>query len=331
MEMPRLFDGRLKMRHLLLVDALSRQGTVVSAAAELHVAQPAATRSLQEVEDILGVELYERGPRGVTPTVFGEAFTQHARAVLAQLTQAGRHVVELAEADRGTVVVGTHLAGSNILLPRAIAALKRDHPYLTVIVRESSPEELLLELEAGRIDLVVGRLTAPSGEGLIRRPLYEESIELTVRSCHPLVGTSGIRFADLVAYPWILPGPQTTLRREVEGLFARHGLGLPENRVETTSFLTVRQLLLDTDVVAVLPALLVRDDSRLARLPVPLEAVGHSVGVTASATRTLSPSARAMIRTLKEVAAQMSSTGRTPEQEADDPDGTGHSGPGRPR
>ncbi|MEU8824700.1 LysR substrate-binding domain-containing protein [Streptomyces sp. NPDC048636] len=328
MEMPRLFDGRLKVRHLLLVDALSRQGTVVSAAAELHVTQPAATRSLHEVEDILGVELYERGPRGVTPTVFGEAFTQHARAVLAQLIQAGRHVVELAEADRGTVVVGSHLAGSNILLPRAIAALKRDHPYLTVIVREASPEELLLELEAGRIDLVVGRLTAPSGEGLMRRPLYEESIELTVRAGHPLVGTPGIRFADLVTYPWILPGPQTALRGEVEALFARHGLGLPENRVETTSFLTVRQLLLDTDVVAALPALLVRDDSRLAQLPVPLEAVGHSVGVTASATRTLSPSARAMTRSLEEAAAGMSGAGRPPGAQEPGPDGTGHGGPG---
>ncbi|GGL68850.1 hypothetical protein GCM10010095_62080 [Streptomyces anthocyanicus] len=125
MEMPRLLDGRLKFRHLVLIDALSRQGSVVGAAGELHVTQPAATRSLHELEDILGVPLFERGPRGVTPTVFGEAFTRHARAMLAQLTQAGRHVVELADADRGTVVVGTHLAGSTVLLPRAIAALPR--------------------------------------------------------------------------------------------------------------------------------------------------------------------------------------------------------------
>lgn len=302
MEIPRLLDGRLKMRHLLLVDALSRQGSVVAAAAELHTTQPAATRSLHEVEDILGVALFERGPRGVRATVFGEAFTQHARAVLAQLAQAGRHVVELADADRGTVVVGTHLAGSNILLPRAVAELKRDHPFLTVVVREASPEDLLLDLEAGRVDLVVGRLTASSGEGLIRRPLYDESVGLVVRAGHALTASPAVALADTLGFPWILPGTQTVLRREVEELFALHGLGLPRNRVEATSFLTVRQLLLETDVVAVLPSSLIRDDGRLAEVPVPMDRIGHRVGLTLSADRTLSPSAHALLRSLEEAA-----------------------------
>lgn len=305
MEIPRLFDGRLKLRHLLLVDALCRQETVVGAAAELYVTQPAATRSLHEVEEILGVPLFERGPRGVTATVYGEAFTRHARAVLAQLTQASRHVVELAEADRGTVVVGTHLAGSNILLPRAIAALKRERPFLTVVVREASPEELLLELEAGRVDLVVGRLTAPSGEGLLRCPLYDEAVSLVVRAGHPLAEQPDRTLADTLGFPWILPGQQTALRREVEELFARQGHELPRSRVEATSFLTVRQLLLETDMVAVLPALIVRDDSELAPLTVPLEPIGHRVGVTRSAGRPLGPSAQALMGSLEEVAQSM--------------------------
>lgn len=309
MKIPRLLDGRLKLRHLALVDALSRQGSVVGAAAELHLTQPAATRSLHELEDILGVPLYERGPRGVTATVFGTAFTEHARAVLAQLDQAGRHVVELADADRGTVVVGTHLAGSNMLLPRAIAALKKTRPYLTVVVREASPESLLLELEAGRVDFVVGRLTAPSDERTERRKLYDESVELVVRASHPLAGRTDVRLADLADLPWILPGAQTALRHEIEEFFARHGMTLPMNRVETTSFLTVRQLLLETDVVAVLPGLIARDDSRIVRLGVPLDPIGHSVGLTLSASRALGPSVQALIRSLEDTAAGMTGDG----------------------
>lgn len=305
MKIPRLLDGRLKLRHLSLVDALSRQGSVVGAAAELHLTQPAATRSLQELEDILGVTLYERRPRGVTPTVFGEAFTGHARAVLAQLAQAGRHVTELADADRGTVIVGTHLAGSNVLLPRAIAELKKARPYLTVVVREASPEALLLELEAGRIDFVVGRLTAPSDERTVRHKLYDESVELVVGAAHPLAGRAGLRLTDLADLPWILPGAETALRREIEEFFARHGMPLPMNRVETTSFLTVRQLLLETDVVAVLPGLITRDDSRIVRLGVSLEPIGHSVGLTLSAARPLGPSVQALIHSLEETAAGM--------------------------
>ncbi|NHI11864.1 LysR family transcriptional regulator [Streptomyces sp. KO7888] len=166
MEMPRLLDGRLKFRHLVLIDALSRQGSVVGAAGELHVTQPAATRSLHELEDILGVPLFERGPRGVTPTVFGEAFTRHAQA-------------------------------------------------------------LLLELEAGRVDLVVGRLTGPSDERMERRKLYDESVEPVVRATHPLAGREAVELAELVGHPWILPGAETVLRREIEELFGRHGFALP--------------------------------------------------------------------------------------------------------
>ncbi|MEV6139144.1 LysR substrate-binding domain-containing protein [Nocardia sp. NPDC051990] len=305
MKAPRLLDGRLKLRHLVLIDALSRQGSVVGAAAELHVTQPVATRGLQELEDILGVPLFDRGPRGITATVFGEAFTTHARSVLAQLTQAGRHVVELADADRGSVVVGTHLAGSNVLLPRAIAALKTEHPLLTVIVREGSPDALLLDLEAGRIDMIVGRLTAPSTATLQRRKLYEESIDLVVSTTHPLAHASDVDRVALSRFPWILPGAETALRRELEEFFARNGIALPGNRIEATSFLTVRQLLLETDVIAALPSLIARDDARLTTLPISLEPIGHSVGITLSAERTMSPSADALVRFLSETAARM--------------------------
>ncbi|AVP66918.1 LysR family transcriptional regulator [Rhodococcus hoagii] len=305
MDMPKLLDGRLKLRHLLLVDALTSQGSVVAAAAALHVTQPVATRSLHDIESILGVSLYDRGPRGITPTIFGEAFTAHARAVIAQLTQAGRHVVELADADRGTVVVGTHLAGSNVLLPGAIARLKRERPLLTVVVREGTPEVLLTELQSGRIDLIVGRLTSPTDEMAVRRTLYAESVELVTRRGHPLAGRSGIELGDLTQYPWILPGVETALRRELEEFFARNSLALPENRVEATSFLTVRQLLIETDMVAVLPSLIPRDDVRLTTLPITLDPIGHSVGITLSAGRTLSPSASALVDFLAEFAAEI--------------------------
>src|SRR4051794_11567810 len=123
-----LLDGRLKFRHLLLVDAISRHGTLVMAADELQITQPAATRTLRELEQMLGVTLFERHARGLAPTPFSEAFSASARAVLAQIRQAERHITELIDADRGQLVIGTHLAGAVALLPRAVASLKEHHP-----------------------------------------------------------------------------------------------------------------------------------------------------------------------------------------------------------
>ncbi|MET7989668.1 LysR substrate-binding domain-containing protein [Amycolatopsis sp. NPDC005232] len=304
-ELPRLLDGRMKFRHLVLLDAIARRGTIVGAAAELHVTQPVATRGLRELEEILEVELFQRGPRGLTPTVYGEAFTEHARAILAQARQAARHVVELAGAERGTVVVGTHLFGSNVLLPRAIAALKAERPNLTVAVRDGTPESLLVELSAGRLDLIVGRLTQISDEGFLRRKLYDESVVLVVRASHPLAGAKTVDLATVAEYPWILPGPETALRRELEELFHNNDVLLPANRVEATSFLTVRQLLRDTDVVAALPRLITEEDPGIARLPLSLEPIGHSVGITMPASSKPTPSASALIDKLVAEAVQV--------------------------
>ncbi|MDT7669263.1 MAG: hypothetical protein QOC74_2046, partial [Pseudonocardiales bacterium] len=130
MEADRLLDGRLKLRHLVLVATIAEQGSVVRAAESLRVTQPVVTRGLRELEAILGVELFDRGPRGVSPTVYGTAFLAHAQAVLTQVRQAGQHIAELREGQAGSVTVGTHLAGSNVLLPRAISRLKRARPGL---------------------------------------------------------------------------------------------------------------------------------------------------------------------------------------------------------
>ncbi|WP_219825266.1 LysR substrate-binding domain-containing protein [Nonomuraea typhae] len=293
-----LLGGRLKLRHLVLVTAIADQGSVLRAAEHLHLAQPAATRGLREVEQILGVELFTRGPRGVTPTVFGEAFIDHARAVQAELRRAGDRITGLANGETGTVTVGTLLAATNVLLPRSIAALKAERPGITVIVREGTFDSLVPRLVDGDTDLVLGRLNPIDDRtGLRQIPLYDEPILLVARDGHPASGASVL--SELLAYPWILPLEQTALRHELEQVFRAQDLPMPGNRVECTSILTVRSLLLQTDMVAALPALLVRADPQLVRLPVPLASVKRSVGVTLPESRALTPAAKVMLHHLR--------------------------------
>lgn len=306
MDRSKLLDGRLKLRHLVLVDVLTTHGSVISAAAALHITQPAATRTLRELEAILGVPLYERGPRGVTPTIFGETFTGHARAVLGQLTEAGRHVTQLADAHRSTVIVGTDLGGSNVLLLRAIARLKNERPQLTVVVREGSPESLSAELEAARIDLFVGRPAPTPGDAETRTPLYDESIAIFAREQHPWALRQAVTFADVVEYPWIVIGEGSALRRKTEQVFALHGMALPGNRIEVPSLLAVPQLLLQGDMVALLPGSIGHGNPGLHALPIPLKSTGNAVAVTTATGRTPNPAAQALLHTLQQLAAECS-------------------------
>ncbi|MFS2292823.1 MAG: LysR substrate-binding domain-containing protein [Actinomadura sp.] len=301
-----LLNGRLKLRHLVLVVAIADQGSILRAAEHLRLAQPAVTRSLREVEGVLGVELFTRGPRGVTPTLFGDAFLEHARAVLAELRRAGERIAGLADGEVGTVTIGTLLAGSNVLLPRAIAALKRDRPGIRVIVQEATFDAQVPRLLDGEIDLILGRLNPIDDlRGLRQITLYGEPVRLVARRDHPVRSRPGLRLADLLEYPWVLPLEQTALRTELEQVFRAEGLALPGDLVECTSVLTVRTLVRDTDMIAALPELVARTDAGIAPLPVPLETVRRQVGVTLPAHRAPTPSARIMLDHLRREAAEL--------------------------
>jgi DNA-binding transcriptional LysR family regulator len=302
----RLLDGRLKLRHLVLVSTIAEQGSVVRAAERLRVTQPVVTRGLRELEAILGVELFDRGPRGVTPTIYGTVFVTHAQAVLTQVRQAGQHIAELRAGEAGTVTVGTHLAGSNVLLPRAIARLKKERPGLRVIVREATPDVLLADLLVGRVDLTVGRLTPGDDGGRTAQiRLYHEPVRLVTRAGHPALAGRETPLGELLGYPWVLPVDQTSLRRELEEVFSVQGLPLPADRVECTSMPTLRSLLLDTDAIAALPMLITEDDDRLAMLDTPLSSVSRLVGVTVARNRMHSPGTELLLERLREVAGEI--------------------------
>ncbi|WP_084210561.1 LysR substrate-binding domain-containing protein [Pseudonocardia acaciae] len=302
----RLLDGRLKLRHLVLVTTIAEQGSVVRAAEQLHITQPVVTRGLRDLEAILGVELFERGPRGVSPTLVGEAFLEHARAVLAQIRQAGQHVTELNEGHVGTVTVGTHLAGSNLLLPKAILSLKRERPRVTVVVKEATPDVLAADLLAGRIDLMVGRLRpGEDGGQMAQIRLYQEPIRLVTRAGHPAQALPEPSLGELLGYPWVLPVSQTALRHELEEVFFADGLPLPRDRVECTSILTLLHLLLDSDLIAALPMLIAEEDDRLTTLPTALRSVHRLVGVTVPRDRAPSPSTRLLLEHLRQAASEI--------------------------
>ncbi|ANJ25809.1 LysR substrate-binding domain-containing protein [Agromyces aureus] len=310
MSTDRILDGRLKIRHLVLVTAIADEGTLVRAAESLHITQPVVTRGLREVEELLGVPLFERLPRGVVPTQYGRPFIERARSVLAELRIAGEEVRLLQSGQLGTVTVGTHLAGSNLLLPRAIAGLKAEHPKLTVVVREGTPDTLQQLLLSGDLDLTVGRLSPTVPVRLEQERLHQEPIRLVARVGHPVHSGSRTSLADLIAYPWIFPVAQTALRAELEAVFFHEGLPLPADRVECTSMLTLRNLLVSTDVIAALPMFIAVDDGELRILPTPLSSIRRSVGVTLPKDRAPSAAAAALLVHLREEGALLAALER---------------------
>jgi DNA-binding transcriptional LysR family regulator len=300
---------RLTVRHLRLIAAIVAEGNLLRAAEALNMTQSAVTKALQDAEAQMGVLLFERTNRGVVPTTFGINLAAHSRLILAQIIKAEQEMTDLRDGASGQVTIGTLLAGSAELLPKAIARLRQDKPRLVIKVEEATNDVLMPALRAGELDLVLGRLPEfRDRDGLKQEHLMNDYAQIVVRRDHPLATRTGLGLADLLTQDWILPGPSTTLRRQFDKAFRDEGLEPPMHWVETVSFLTSRQLLQLTNSLAVWPVQLARQeisDGSIVALPVPLPTTARPVGISTRAEDLMLPAATCLVTCLREVAEEL--------------------------
>ena len=246
--------ARLKTRQLLLLIALDDYRNIHRAAEELHMTQPAASKQVKDLEEMLDVRLFERLPRGMEPTIYGETMIRHARMALTSLALAHDDLVALKAGLSGQVEVGVIMSPAMALLPRAIARIKEQAPLLRIGVHLEPSNVLLDKLKHGALDFMIGRiLDKEDSTGLIYEELSEEPACAVVRPGHPLLERRGLTLEDIAARPWILPSPGSILRHRFDMMFRRAGLQPPANVVDTTALLLITTLLQQTDSLHVMP------------------------------------------------------------------------------
>ncbi len=305
---------RMKLKQLRLVIAICDHASLLHAAKVLSISQPTATKLLQDLEIDLGVTLFERTNRGAFPTSYGTALIRHGRLVLAQLSHAAQELDDLVEGTGGRIVVGTLLAASAIILPATIARIREQRPNVSIAVTEGTNERLIPALHDGKLDLVVGRLPQYRyRQDLVQEPLYDEPMCVVARSGHTLAKQDAVTpEAILSAREWILPPPDTTLRRQIDKLFHDQGVAPPANPLESISYLTNRYLIVNTDMIGVWPYHVVQDDIErglLRVLPIEVSDTSQPVGVCLRSEEGLSPAAQAFLACLRKTASDMVAQG----------------------
>jgi len=303
---------RLKLRQLQLVIAVGEQGSILNAARVLNMSQPAATKLIKDMELDFGVTLFERTNRGVVPTMFGEALIRHGKLILSQVAHAAEELADLGDGTGGRVVVGTLLAAAPLLLPRTVAAVLEARPNLSIKIVEATNERLMPALRVGELDMAVGRLPQHRyRDELQQERLYDERVVAVTRPGHPVQGRGGLDLGTLAQEGWILPPPQTTLRREVEQMFQQAGLEPPRRVVESISYLANRSLLAATDLLGVMPEHVIRQDVERGilapldwDLPIPI----GPVGISFRRGRGLSPAATFFLEELRRQARAFAAT-----------------------
>ncbi|MFV0246268.1 MAG: LysR substrate-binding domain-containing protein [Qingshengfaniella sp.] len=259
-------DDRINIRHIRHFLEVARQQSVSRASETLGTAQPAVTRTLNELETIVGAKLLIRNRRGSHLTTAGEEFYRQVSTGMDQLISAYQSV---SSETVGTEVVrmGALPTASAQFVPGVIVSLRRRGYGATIRVLQASNRELLGLLLRGEIQVVLGRLGSPEDmAGLAFEHLFNETLECTVRNTHPLAQRARIPTAEIARHPLVMNVPGTIVRTEVDRQFQSVGVTAFRDVVETNSVSCARQLTLMEDRVWIAPRGVVEADYRENRL-----------------------------------------------------------------
>jgi DNA-binding transcriptional LysR family regulator len=246
-------QNRLRIKQLSLIAALDEFRSLRKVAEAMHLSQPAATKMLHEIEETLGVQLFERLPRGMRPTVFGESVINYAQLMLADLDNLRKQLVAQQAGAVGEVSVGSIMAPAPGLLTRTIIELRARYPLIKISVYVDTSDVLMQMLEQGKLDIVLGRLLNPGEHDLNFEVVDNEALSVVAGVHHPLSQVRRLELADLAGQAWILQPPNSPMRQLLELAFKEANIASPANLVETASILTTTTLLQGTEMISVVP------------------------------------------------------------------------------
>ncbi len=225
----------MELRHLRYFLAVAEQSHFRNAAALLYVSQPTLSQQIKDLEDELGVALFERVGRRARLTHAGELYRQFALKALKMLEEGKAVLDELDGLTRGSLTIGVVQTVNAFLTPKVVAEFSKAHPLVSLQIEELAAGEIEEGIQSGRIDLGVS--FAPSSDKLFHTvPLLEEEFVMAVASNHPLAKRSAVKFSELQETPLCLLSKKFCTRRIIDESFAKARIsprvGIEMNSVE---------------------------------------------------------------------------------------------------
>jgi len=301
-----MIDQRIKFRHLQCFLEVARQRSVVKAAGALAITQPAVSKTIRELEQTLGVKLFDRSKRGVLLTRFGEVFLRYAGASVSALRQGVDSIAQARVKGGFAITVGVLPTVAARVMPRAIQSFKADGIETTVRVVTGHNTVLLSQLRAGEVDLVVGRLAEPELMiGLTFEHLYSEHVCFVVRPGHPLLGAKTFDLKEIGKFTVLMPTEDSIIRPYVDRLLIANGVASYGDRIETVSMPFGRSYARSSDAVWIISNGVVADDladGLLVELPVDTSETMGPVGLTSRADAPPGLAAQMLMQAVRETA-----------------------------
>ena len=245
----------MKLSQLRNFTAVVEAGAVRQAAKVLNLSQSSVTKSIQQLEHDLGVELLHRGAHGVAATEAGKALFARIKTVEAELRHARNDVETIQGAGVGEIRVSASPSVATGLLPRSVIAFQRTHPRVTFHILEGVYPDMLPAIRTGDLDLAICLVPGrPRDDSLSFISLIKDRLVPAVRADHPMLGRRKLRLEDLIALDWIIYRRSHTGLDVFEQTFIANRLEPPKSTIECTSFACALALVENGDYVTLVPS-----------------------------------------------------------------------------
>lgn len=239
----------MNLRQLRTFALIAEQGSIRAAARALSVTQPAATRSLRELEQSVGVELVRRSVKGVELTTYGEALYKRAIVILQETRRAREEIGQMRDGEGGTLNLAVSSAAL-VIVPLALVAFRARMPRVAVSFNEVAPPHSHEQLESGRYDLLVQ--TEYDGEvsdTFARHPLFTLPLAIGARLGHPLRDARSL--AELHGALWLVPGNGGAPANLVRQAFAAQDLPPPADIIACQSIAVALSIMAGSDALGI--------------------------------------------------------------------------------
>lgn len=240
----------IKLHQLRAFVDVARHGSIRAASRAAQLSQPALTKSIQELEEVLGARLFVRRRQGVALTDIGDNFFRHASLVLEELRVAQEDIQQRLGLTGGTVNIGVGGSVARTVMPAVITQFRRLYPQVKVRVVEGQLVSMLPELRQGELDFTINTwYRGHLDQELNYEPLMQRNYHVVVRRGHPCAGATSL--AELRHCDWTLPTPKGSYYRQLYDLLDEAQV-TPQISVTCETFMACISLIAQSDFVCIL-------------------------------------------------------------------------------
>jgi DNA-binding transcriptional LysR family regulator len=252
-----------QLRHLL---AAVDNKNLLRASEKSFISQSGLSRSIKNLEHRLGVPMLIRGPKGVEPTIYGLTVLRRAKIILNEVARSIEEVKALEQGRIGEVTFGITQNYATYIVPPILAAIHAECPALKVTVVADGFVELLARVKSETIDFGFGLIGAiHHSDGVTIEPLRAHRSRVFASASHPLASAAGVSNEDLANVQWAMLNSES-VQRGFWLFFESRGMTMPVQMLRSNSIALIRQMVIDTDALTILPQEVVQPDLDAGRL-----------------------------------------------------------------